>query len=73
MCWIQRCSVRARLDRQISIDKPDIVGREAIFKVHLKPIKLSKEVDTKKLAAQTPVLSAVNVCNEAALIRCLSR
>jgi cell division protease FtsH len=28
-----------RFDRQISIDKPDLVGREAIFKVHLKPIK----------------------------------
>ncbi len=60
-----------RFDRQISIDKPDIVGREAIFKVHLKPIKLSKEVDTKKLAAQTPGFAGAeiaNVCNEAALI-----
>ena len=43
-----------RFDRQISIDKPDIAGREHIFKVHLKPIKLSKNVDVKKLAAQTP-------------------
>lgn len=60
-----------RFDRQISIDKPDIIGREAIFKVHLKPIKLSKEVDTKKLAAQTPGFAGAeiaNVCNEAALI-----
>jgi cell division protease FtsH len=60
-----------RFDRQISIDKPDIVGREAIFKVHLKPIKLSKEVDVKKLAAQTPGFAGAeiaNVCNEAALI-----
>ncbi len=60
-----------RFDRQISIDKPDIVGREAIFKVHLKPIKISKEVDTKKLAAQTPGFAGAeiaNVCNEAALI-----
>ncbi|MBX7124240.1 MAG: ATP-dependent zinc metalloprotease FtsH [Cyclobacteriaceae bacterium] len=60
-----------RFDRQISIDKPDIVGREAIFRVHLKPIKLSKEVDTKKLAAQTPGFAGAeiaNVCNEAALI-----
>jgi AFG3 family protein len=60
-----------RFDRQISIDKPDIVGREAIFKVHLKPIKLSKEVDIKKLAAQTPGFAGAeiaNVCNEAALI-----
>ncbi len=60
-----------RFDRQISIDKPDINGREAIFKVHLKPIKLSKEVDVKKLAAQTPGFAGAeiaNVCNEAALI-----
>lgn len=60
-----------RFDRQISIDKPDIVGREHIFKVHLKPIKLSKDVDVKKLAAQTPGFAGAeiaNVCNEAALI-----
>lgn len=60
-----------RFDRQISIDKPDIVGREAIFKVHLEPIKLSSEVEPKKLAAQTPGFAGAeiaNVCNEAALI-----
>ena len=60
-----------RFDRQISIDKPDIVGREAIFKVHLKPIKLAKDLDPKKLAAQTPGFAGAeiaNVCNEAALI-----
>jgi len=60
-----------RFDRQISIDKPDIVGREAIFKVHLKPIKLDPSVDIKKLAAQTPGFAGAeiaNVCNEAALI-----
>ena len=60
-----------RFDRQISIDKPDIVGREAIFKVHLKPIKTSSDIDPKKLAAQTPGFAGAeiaNVCNEAALI-----
>jgi AFG3 family protein len=60
-----------RFDRQISIDKPDIVGREAIFKVHLKPIKLDASVDAKKLSAQTPGFAGAeiaNVCNEAALI-----
>ncbi len=60
-----------RFDRQISIDKPDIAGREQIFKVHLKPIKMSKDVDVKKLAAQTPGFAGAeiaNVCNEAALI-----
>lgn len=60
-----------RFDRQISIDKPDIVGREAIFKVHLKPLKLADDADPKKLAAQTPGFAGAeiaNVCNEAALI-----
>ncbi|MBC7485895.1 MAG: ATP-dependent zinc metalloprotease FtsH [Cytophagaceae bacterium] len=60
-----------RFDRQISIDKPDIVGREQIFKVHLKPLKMSDSVDPKKLAAQTPGFAGAeiaNVCNEAALI-----
>lgn len=60
-----------RFDRQISIDKPDIVGREAIFKVHLKPIKIDASVDIKKLSAQTPGFAGAeiaNVCNEAALI-----
>lgn len=60
-----------RFDRQISIDKPDVVGREAIFKVHLKPIKLDASVDPKKLSAQTPGFAGAeiaNVCNEAALI-----
>ncbi len=60
-----------RFDRQIGIDKPDIVGRNQIFKVHLKPLKLSKEIDSKKLAAQTPGFAGAeiaNVCNEAALI-----
>ncbi|WP_247231300.1 ATP-dependent zinc metalloprotease FtsH [Telluribacter sp. SYSU D00476] len=60
-----------RFDRQISVDKPDVVGREAIFKVHLKPLKLGEDVDLQKLAAQTPGFAGAeiaNVCNEAALI-----
>ncbi len=60
-----------RFDRQISIDKPDINGREEIFRVHLKPLKLHKEVDPKRLSAQTPGFAGAeiaNVCNEAALI-----
>ena len=60
-----------RFDRQISIDKPDLIGREHIFNVHLKPIKLAEEVDAKKLSAQTPGFAGAeiaNVCNEAALI-----
>lgn len=60
-----------RFDRQISIDKPDLKGREAIFKVHLKPIKISDTLDIHKLAEQTPGFAGAdiaNVCNEAALI-----
>ena len=60
-----------RFDRQITIDKPDLVGREAIFKVHLGPIKISKTLDIHKLAEQTPGFAGAdiaNVCNEAALI-----
>ena len=60
-----------RFDRQITVDKPDLIGREQIFKVHLKGITLSKDIDAKKLAAQTPGFAGAeiaNVCNEAALI-----
>lgn len=61
-----------RFDRQISVDRPDIVGREQIFGVHLKPLtKLASDVDAHKLAAQTPGFAGAeiaNVCNEAALI-----
>jgi AFG3 family protein len=60
-----------RFDRQVSIDKPDLIGREQIFKVHLKPVKIAEGVDAKKLSAQTPGFAGAeiaNVCNEAALI-----
>jgi cell division protease FtsH len=60
-----------RFDRQITIDRPDLVGREAIFKVHLEPIKISTTLDIHKLAEQTPGFAGAdiaNVCNEAALI-----
>jgi cell division protease FtsH len=60
-----------RFDRQISIDIPDLAGREAIFKVHLKGLKKADNLDIHKLAAQTPGFAGAdiaNVCNEAALI-----
>ncbi|HOZ50540.1 MAG TPA: ATP-dependent zinc metalloprotease FtsH [Chitinophagaceae bacterium] len=60
-----------RFDRQISIDIPDLAGREAIFKVHLKGIKTVAGLDVQKLASQTPGFAGAdiaNVCNEAALI-----
>ena len=60
-----------RFDRQISIDKPDLKGREEIFKVHIRPLKLNEDVNVKNLAAQTPGFAGAeiaNVCNESALI-----
>ena len=60
-----------RFDRQIYIDLPDLVARKAIFKVHLKPLRLVKDIDVNFLARQTPGFSGAdiaNVCNEAALI-----
>ncbi len=60
-----------RFDRQIGVDRPDIKGREMIFKVHLKKLTLSEDVEVGKIAAQTPGFvgaDIMNVCNEAALI-----
>lgn len=60
-----------RFDRQIGIDKPDLLAREQIFSVHLKPLKLSEEISAKRLAEQTPGFvgaDIANICNEAALI-----
>ena len=60
-----------RFDRQIHVDLPELSDRIEIFKVHLKPLHLAKNIDIKKLARQTPGFSGAdiaNVCNEAALI-----
>ena len=60
-----------RFDRQIFVDLPDLVERKKIFEVHLKPIKLTNNIDINFLARQTPGFSGAdiaNVCNEAALI-----
>ncbi len=60
-----------RFDRQIHVDLPELSERVAIFKVHLKPLKLDKNLDIELLARQTPGFSGAdiaNVCNEAALI-----
>jgi len=60
-----------RFDRQILIDKPDLKGRQAVLKVHLKKIKIGEDVDTHLLASQTPGFAGAelaNMCNEAALL-----
>jgi cell division protease FtsH len=69
---LDRALMRAgRFDRQIHVELPDIKEREAIFQVHLKPIKIDEKMDISFLAKQTPGFSGAdiaNVCNEAALI-----
>lgn len=69
---LDRALLRAgRFDRQIHVELPDLNEREAIFKVHLRPIKITKDFDVVFLAKQTPGFSGAdiaNVCNEAALI-----
>lgn len=62
-----------RFDRQITIDKPDIKGREQIFQIYLKKLKLDHDPAyfSERLAALTPGFAGAdiaNVCNEAALI-----
>ena len=60
-----------RFDRQIYADMPDLNERREIFEVHLKPIKVEKNLDIDFLARQTPGFSGAdiaNMCNEAALI-----
>ncbi len=60
-----------RFDRQIVIDRPDIKGREAILKVHVRNIKLNENVDLVSIARQTPGFSGAdlaNLANEAALL-----
>lgn len=59
-----------RFDRQIYVELPDIEERKAIFKVHMKNLKLGKDIDKDFLSKQTPGFSGAdiaNVCNEAAL------
>ncbi len=60
-----------RFDRHIVVDKPDIKGREAILKVHIKGVKIAPDVDLKVIAASTPGFvgaDLANLVNEAALL-----
>lgn len=60
-----------RFDRQIYVELPDLNDRKAIFRVHLRNVKIDESVDVDLLARQTPGFSGAdiaNVCNEAALI-----
>ncbi len=60
-----------RFDRQIVVDMPDLVGREAILKVHMKKVKIDESVSAQKIAAGTPGMAGAdlaNLVNEAALL-----
>ena len=60
-----------RFDRQIVIDRPDLIGREAILKVHVRNVKLHKNVNLNSIARQTPGFTGAdiaNLVNEAALL-----
>jgi cell division protease FtsH len=60
-----------RFDRRIVVDRPDLIGREAILKVHTKTVKLAQDVDLKAISRQTAGFSGAdlaNLANEAALL-----
>ncbi len=60
-----------RFDRQVVLDRPDVLGREQILSVHSRGKPLSKDVDLKILARRTPGFTGAdlsNLLNEAALI-----
>lgn len=60
-----------RFDRQVLVDRPDVNGREAILKIHVKKVKLAETVDLKVIAQKTPGFSGAdlaNIVNEAALL-----
>lgn len=60
-----------RFDRQVVVDRPDLLGREAILGVHVKKIKLSPDVDLNVVARRTPGFvgaDLANIVNEAALL-----
>lgn len=60
-----------RFDRQVLVDKPDLEGRMEILNVHIKDVKISKDVDLKEVATMTAGLAGAdlaNIINEAALL-----
>jgi len=60
-----------RFDRHVVVDRPDLIGREEILKIHTRNIKLSPEVDLKVIASRTPGFvgaDLANIVNEAALL-----
>ena len=59
-----------RFDRRIIVDRPDLIGREEILKVHSRDVKLSDDVSLEEIAKSTPGAvgaDLANIVNEAAL------
>ena len=70
-CSTRRCCVPGRFDRQVTVNLPDVRGREEILKVHAKNVKLAEGVDLAVIARGTPGYSGAelaNLLNEAALL-----
>ncbi|MBD0269875.1 MAG: ATP-dependent zinc metalloprotease FtsH [Cyanobacteria bacterium Co-bin8] len=60
-----------RFDRQVLVDRPDLIGREAILKIHAKDVKLADSVDLRAIATRTPGFAGAdlaNLVNESALL-----
>lgn len=60
-----------RFDRQVLVDRPDLIGRQAILEIHAKEVKLGSDIDLKVIATRTPGFAGAdlaNLVNEAALL-----
>ncbi len=65
-----------RFDRQVLVDRPDLLGRKAILEIHAQKVKLGADVDLRAIATRTPGFAGAdlaNLVNEAALLAARSR
>ncbi|HEY9626169.1 MAG TPA: ATP-dependent zinc metalloprotease FtsH4 [Coleofasciculaceae cyanobacterium] len=65
-----------RFDRQVLVDRPDLIGRQAILEIHAKEVKLGPDIDLKAIATRTPGFAGAdlaNLVNEAALLAARNR
>jgi cell division protease FtsH len=65
-----------RFDRQVLVDRPDLIGRQAILEIHAKEVKLGPDIDLKTIATRTPGFAGAdlaNLVNEAALLAARNR
>lgn len=65
-----------RFDRQVLVDRPDLIGRQQILNIHAQKVKLGPDVDLKAIATRTPGFAGAdlaNLVNEAALLAARNR